>query len=525
MQEKHNTMVKIFIDEKSFEVEDGITVFKAAKEAGIAIPHLCYHDAFPPEGSCRMCLVEIEGLPKLELACSTQVRDGMKVFTKSERVVEARKGVLEFLLAEHPLDCPICDKAGDCKLQDYYETYGLFESQFREVKEKREKKAKIGKNLIHDEERCIICKRCVRFLKEVTHTQELGIFERGIHTSVNIYELLPVDNNYSGNLAQICPVGAITDTDFRFKTRSWLLKKGKSICPLCSRGCNISIEYHPGFPHFQVPKKVFRIYSLENPDVNGFWICDLGRYGYSYIDENRLDRIMIKKEEQKIEPTWEQSLQFIAEKIKGLNFLKKTSQIALVLNTWLSNEELFLIHKIFKSDLNVESIFFADRPQSEGDDILLTPERSPNRRGAQEMGLSIQPVKLETLATKTRLLLVFGSSIQDQFSSSDIKKVLDKIETKILFASHSNDLISFFDIVLPTALIAEKGGSLTNVEGRIQKFSPVFEPSGDSLPEWMMLADLGREFGINPSFYEQLKTPEAISIETEKEIPFFREKK
>lgn len=518
-------MAKIFIDEESFEVEDGITVFKAAKEAGIAIPHLCYHDAFPPEGSCRMCLVEIEGLPKLELACSTQVRDGMKVFTKSEKVDEARKGVLEFLLAEHPLDCPICDKAGDCKLQDYYEAYGMFENQFREVKEKREKKAKIGKNLIHDEERCVICKRCVRFLKEVTNTQELGIFERGIHTSVNIYDLSPVDNNYSGNLAQICPVGAITDIDFRFKTRSWFLKKEKSICPQCSRGCNISIEYHPGFPHFQVPKKVFRIYSLKNPDVNGFWICDLGRYGYSYIDKNRLDRIMIKKTEQKIEPTWELSSQFIAEKIKELNSLKKNSQITLVLNTWLSNEELFLIHKIFKSDLSVENIFFADRPQAEADDILLTPERSPNRRGAEEMGLNIKSVKLDTLAKGTRLLLVFGSFIQEHFNSSDIKKAVDKIETKILFTSHSNDLNPFFDIVLPTALIAEKGGSLTNVEGRIQKFSPVFEPPGDSFPEWMMLADLGREFGINSSFYEQLKTPEIISKEIEKEFPFFRVKK
>ncbi len=518
-------MAKIFIDEESFEVEDGITVFKAARDAGISIPHLCYHEAFPPEGSCRMCLVEIEGLPKLELACSTQVRDGMKVFTKSEKVVEARKGVLEFLLAEHPLDCPICDKAGDCKLQDYYDAYGLFESQFREVKEKREKKAKIGKSLIHDEERCVICKRCVRFLKEVTHTQELGIFERGVHTIVNIYDQVPVDNNYSGNLAQICPVGAITDTDFRFKTRSWFLEKGESICPLCSRGCNISIEYHPGAPHFQVPKKVFRISSRKNLDVNGFWICDLGRYGYSYIDENRLDRIQIKKGEQLTEPTWEQSLLFIVEKIKGLISSNKTAQIGLVLNTWLSNEELFLIHKIFKSDLKVENIFLADPPPAEGDERLLTPERSPNRKGAQEMGFALQPVKLEALAGKTQLLFVFGSFIQDHFSSADMTKALDKIEVKILLTAHSNDLNASFDIVLPTALIAEKGGSLTNVDGRIQRFTPVFDPPGESLPEWRILTDLGRECGINTSIYKPLMTPEAISKEIEKEIPFFRETK
>ncbi|MEE9389829.1 MAG: 2Fe-2S iron-sulfur cluster-binding protein, partial [Candidatus Aminicenantaceae bacterium] len=179
-------MVKITIDDRQIEVAEGTTILKAAEQEGIHIPHLCYHPAFPSEGNCRMCLVEIEGLPKLELACSTQVRDGMKVSTRSEQVVEARRGVLEFLLAEHPLDCPICDKAGECKLQDYYEEYGLFESQFNETKAKRAKKKEIGKSLIHDQERCILCTRCVRFLREVTKTQELGVFNRGLHSGINI---------------------------------------------------------------------------------------------------------------------------------------------------------------------------------------------------------------------------------------------------------------------------------------------------------------------------------------------------
>jgi NADH-quinone oxidoreductase subunit G len=177
-------MVKIFIDERELEVAEGTTILKAAESAGLQIPHLCYHKAFMPEGSCRMCLVEIEGIPKLELACSTQVREGMKISTKSERVTEARKGVLECLLAEHPIDCPICDKAGECKLQDYYEEYGLFDSEFNEYKEKRQKRIEIGKNLLHDQERCVLCRRCVRFLKEVTKTEELGVFQRGIHAEV-----------------------------------------------------------------------------------------------------------------------------------------------------------------------------------------------------------------------------------------------------------------------------------------------------------------------------------------------------
>ncbi len=514
-------MVKIFIDEIPVEVEEGTTVLKAAEKAGISIPHLCFHEAFPPEGSCRMCLVEIEGLPKLELACSTQAREGMKVFTKSEKVVEARKGVLEFLLAEHPLDCPICDKAGDCKLQDYYDEYGLFESQFSETKEKRAKKVKIGKNLIHDQERCILCRRCVRFLREVVKTQELGVFERGIHSSVNIYDLTPVNNNYSGNLAQICPVGAITDLDFRFKTRTWFLEKGESICPLCSRGCSIIIEYHPGHYRFGVPKKVYRIQANPNQEVNGFWICDLGRYGYSYLNENRLERIIVNRKEWNLEPVWNTIMKFLAQRLESLASGGKTSRIALILNSWLSNEELFLLHKIFKNDIKAGKIFFADPPQEEGDDFLLTPERSPNKRGAQEMGFDIKPVDFKALAVETDFIIAFGSFLAE----ADLKGALERIETKVLFASHLSGLDSLFDIVLPGALIAEKGGSLTNVDGRIQKFSAALDPPGESQPEWRTLAELGREAGINVDFYKGFTSPEEIFDGMAKEISFFKAEK
>jgi len=517
-------MIKIFIDEKAIEVEESKTILKAAEHAGIDIPHLCYHPAFPPEGTCRMCLVEIEGLPSLELACSTQVKDGMKVSTKSERVIEARKGVLEFLLAEHPPDCPICDKAGECSLQDYYEEYGLFENQFNEFKEKREKKVKIGKNLIHDMERCILCRRCVRFLKEVTKTQELGVFERGIHSEINILDGVLVDNNYSGNLAEICPVGAMTDSDFRFKTRTWFLKKGESICPLCSRGCSIFIEYHEGFSRFTLPKRVYRIRSRENHKNNGFWICDIGRYGYSYIDENRIDKIIVNNKEEGETITWEKTVVFLAEKIKRLYHMKKTSRIALILNTWLSNEELFLINKIFRNDLSVKNIYFTDPPEGEVDDLLLTSERSPNKRGAREIGFELMPIDLETLADKTDLLLIFGSFMFDQFNLAEIKSALDNIKMKIIFATHSNEKNSLVNIVLPMSLIAEKEGSLTNVDGIVQRFSPVLMAQGECQPEWKVLVNLAKELKINFKFYSQFSSPEAIFHEMKKEISFFEKK-
>ncbi|NIO48404.1 MAG: 2Fe-2S iron-sulfur cluster binding domain-containing protein [Candidatus Aminicenantes bacterium] len=517
-------MIKIFIDKDPVEVEEGTTVLKAAERAGIHIPHLCYHPAFPPEGSCRMCLVEIEGFPKLELACSTVVKKDMKISTKSERVVEARKAVLEFLLAEHPLDCPICDKAGDCKLQDYYDEYGLFESQFKEVKEKREKKLKIGKTLILDQERCILCTRCVRFLREVTETQELGVFHRGVHSSVNIYDGATVVNNYAGNLAEICPVGAITDEDFRFKTRSWFLEKRESICPLCSRGCNILIEYHPGFARFEVPKKVYRIKARENPEVNGFWICDRGRYGYSYLEEGRADQIILNKIDGENVLTWENISEYLGEKIKRLYSAKKATGIALILHTWLSNEELFLVHKIFKEDLKVEKIFFADPPQIEADGYLLTSDPSPNIRGALEIGFDIKTVDLDALADGTDFLLAFGPFLSGLFSLGDLKEALDKIKGKVLFSYYSNELNSLFDIVIPVALIAEKAGSLTNVDGIVQSFQPALEPPGESLPEWKVLADLGKKLGIDSKFFEKFTSPDAILGEMGKKITFFQEK-
>jgi len=515
-------MVKIFIDGNELEVREGTTILKAAEQAGIPIPHFCFHSAFPPEGSCRMCLVEIEGLPKLELACSTVVRQGLKVSTKSQKVIEARKGVLEFLLAEHPLDCPICDKAGDCRLQDYYQEYGLFESQFDENKERREKKVKIGKSLILDQERCVLCTRCVRFLIEVMKTEELGVFNRGLHSEINIYEGQSVSNNYSGNLAEICPVGAITDEDFRFKTRNWFLRSGESICPLCSRGCSIIIEYHPGFPRIPRTRRVYRVRAQENKEVNGFWICDRGRYGYSYLDQNRLDKIIVNNKEIMKEPSWSNALAFITERIKRLHYMKKTSAVALVADAWLSNEELFLLRKIFKDDLKIEKMYLVDPKPADGDGFLLTSERSPNRRGAQEAGFELGPLSLGGLAEGIEFILVFSPSLSEVFSLTDVKNALERIDTKVLFTPYSSDLNSLFDIVLPSALIAEKGGSLTNIDGKVQSFAPVLEPPGESLPEWKMLVDLAKELGINFGYYRQFSSPDTILAEMGKEISFFR---
>lgn len=514
-------MAKIFIDDQALEVGDGLTVLRAAEGAGIHIPHFCYHPAFVPGGSCRMCLVEVEELPKLELACSTVVKEGMKVQTKSAQVVEARRGVLEFLLAEHPLDCPICDKAGECKLQDYFEEYGLFESQFKEPKEKREKKITISKNLILDRERCILCTRCVRFLNEITKTEDAGVLNRGIHSEISIYDSDLIENNYSGNLAELCPVGAITDADFRFKTRAWFLEKKESICPLCSRGCNIIIDSHPGFPRVKMAQRVYRVRARQNKDVNAHWICDFGRYSYSYLDEARQEKLVMKKDGRDMGLSWEKTLIMLAEKIKGLIFRKKLSRIAVVLNTWLSNEELFLADKIFRKELHLENIFVVDPSQGKGDEFLLTDERTPNKRGLQEIGLPDSAPDLNIWAEKIDLLLIFGFFLTQRFSLTDLKNALDKIRTKVLFACHKSSLDSLVDIIIPTPLIAEKSGTLTNVQGKVQAFSPALDFTGEGLPEWRALLDLAKELKVNYKYFWQLTSPELVRQNMGKEIPFF----
>jgi NADH-quinone oxidoreductase subunit G len=514
-------MAKIFIDEKELDVAEGTTILRAAESAGLKIPHLCYHKAFMPEGTCRMCLVEIEGLPKLELACSTQVREGMKVSTKSESVIEARRGVLECLLAEHPIDCPICDKAGECKLQDYYEEYGLFDSEFDEDKEKRQKRIEIGKNLLHDQERCVLCRRCVRFLAEVTKTHELGVFHRGIHAEVTTYDGILVDNNYSGNLAEICPVGAITDKDFRFKARTWFLKSGESICPLCSRGCNIYVESHQGFSRFSLPKRVYRIRTRENQMVNGFWICDKGRYDYSYLDQERLDKISVRNSQDSA--TWPKITSQIAGEIGRLYHMKRSAHIGLILQTWFTNEELFLLDKIFRNDINIDKICFLDPPDVKEDDFLLTAERTPNKRGAKELGFDLNPTDWKKFFDDVDLLLVFAAPLQDGVDVGPMKEALEKIETKVLFASHNHEINSMFDIVFPMSLIAEKGGSLTNIVGTVQNFSPALDAPGDCKPAWQFLVELAKKLNINFEFYNPFSSLESIREAMKKENPFFRE--
>ena len=234
-------MIKITIDGKELEVDPKLTIIQAASQNGIEIPHFCWHPKLSISGNCRMCLVEIEKMPKLAISCATQVAEGMVIKTKSEKVVKARNAVMEFLLINHPLDCPICDEAGECKLQDYTYKYSIGSSRFQEDKIHKPKRVELGPNVMLDVERCIMCSRCIRFSEEIAHQKVLTFTERGTHVILTTFPGTKLDNPYSMNVVDICPVGALTSRDFRFKARVWEMSSTESICIGCARGCNTNV--------------------------------------------------------------------------------------------------------------------------------------------------------------------------------------------------------------------------------------------------------------------------------------------
>ncbi|MGA2360928.1 MAG: 2Fe-2S iron-sulfur cluster-binding protein [Candidatus Aminicenantales bacterium] len=491
-------MVTIQIDGRTMQVPTGTTVLKVADQAGIVIPRFCYHPAFEPEGSCRMCLVEIEDLPKLDLACSTVVREGMNVWTSTPKVLQARKNVLEFLLADHPLDCPICDKAGECFLQDYYDKHGRYASRFLEAKEKKEKKIPIGKRLLLDRERCVLCTRCVRFLRRVTGTGELGVFERSVKAEIGIDEGTEIVNNYSGNLVDICPVGAITDGDFRFKTRVWFLEKGRTVCPRCSRGCNIVVQSVRNYPLSGRQRRIYRIVPAENQDVNGYWICDFGRFGYHDIEDNRLTAIAVNRggPAEGRPHSWEDIVKGLAAEIRALVDAGRASSLAVILTSSLTNEELAACRKLFADALGVRSIFFADPKPGKADGYLLTADRTPNGSGAAALGFSPGLPELEKLAGAPDLLIIFGPHLLEHYPAERLADSLKGIRRKYLLAAHRSGLDALADIVLPTAHPAEKKGSFTNVKGTAQSFECAVKPPRGCLPEGEILSRLAAELGV-----------------------------
>lgn len=485
-------MPKLTIDGKEIEVPAGTTIIQAAEKLGIDIPRYCYHPALPVSGNCRICMVEVEKQPKLQIACYTPVADGMVVKTTSQKVLDVRKTVLEFLLVNHPLDCPVCDQAGECKLQDYYMDHGQYDSRLADVKVKKEKKAvSIGPNVMLDQERCILCTRCVRFADNITKTSELGVFERGDHSQLDVYPGKQLDNNYSANVVDICPVGALTDKDFRFKCRVWYLDKTNSVCPGCSMGCNITVEWDKSRPHQHKKDRVMRLKPRLNPDVNNYWICDHGRYNYHFIDDNRILSPQFKNDVV----NWEKAVGMIADAFKPLKIANRLDRIAVLVSAQLTNEDLFAAKKLFKDDLKISHVDFrvAEKP-GPADDFLLKSDRNPNTAGANTIfpseGVSAEQIIHKAKQGELDILYVFGHDLVKLYGKDTVAQIAKKVKLFVYQGSNINETCSYAHLNLPSTVYSEKDGTFTNCQGRVQRIRPAFAPLGESKGDWQILAML-----------------------------------
>ncbi|MEI8386401.1 MAG: molybdopterin-dependent oxidoreductase [Verrucomicrobiota bacterium] len=490
------TMVNVQVDGEWKQFPKGTRLIEACMTSGKFIPHYCYHPKLSSPGNCRMCLVEL-GMPKMTpdrkpvldadgrpeiswgprpaISCATEVSEGIGVRTASPMVEECRNSVLEFLLINHPLDCPVCDQAGECRLQEFSVEFGKGESRFIEEKVKKPKRVDLGERIVLDDERCIMCSRCIRFMQEIAHDDVLGFLNRGSHTTLSVYPGKRLDSNYSLNTVDICPVGALTSKDFRFKMRVWFLKETKSIDVNCGTGSNIVISSRENVVH--------RITPRENDAVNSCWMPDSHRLNFHYLDsDDRLKDPIVRGEEAPAK--WQKALAVAAEKLKG----RKPDETAIVASARMTNEELFLVRRLATA-LGIRNIDVLPRPQK-GDGFLVSDDGNPNTSGAKLLGVATGRLPEIVHAIEKGLitgLVVLGEDAADCGIS---EFALKGLELLVAMGILKNKTTPHATVVLPSSAWAEKRGSMINVNNRLQRLNQAIQPPGHARDDWEILRDL-----------------------------------
>ncbi len=513
------------------------TMLQACQYAGVEIPHYCYHPKLPIAGNCRMCLVEFglplmgpdrkpllneDGTPKIArqvlpydpslprgaIACATSISPGMEIYPSSPATKQMREGVLEGLLINHPLDCPICDQAGECKLQEYSVEYGQAESRFVETKVHKPKAVDLGPRIMLDDERCILCSRCVRFSRDIAGDDALGFVNRGSYSTLINYPGRPFANNYTLNTVDLCPVGALTSKDFRFQMRVWFLKETKSLCTSCGTGCNIVIGSRE--------ERIYRYEPRQNDGVNSCWMCDAGRLNYKWI--GRADRLLecqTRSAQRGLAPTtWSAALNEIADRLKKAT----PGSVAIVASARQTNEELWLLSKL-KAKLGALS---DSVPRlGEGDKLLVNADKNPNANGARltgicftEIGINLPLIAEGIRSGRIQALIVFGEDVTKHGFSADLLRRLDALIVSDILPNKTTEAAHY---LLPGCAHAEKRGTLTNVKGRVQKFMKAVEPRGDARPEWEFL----RELVDHVTGQDGMGTIEGVFNQMAKEVPAF----
>lgn len=485
-------MPTLTIDGRPIDAPAGSTVIQAAERLGLFIPRYCYHPGLSIAGNCRICLVEIEKTPKLQIACNTPVTDGMVVHTTSAKAEDGRRAVLEFLLANHPLDCPVCDQSGECDLQNFYMNFGLYNARFREHKVKKKKAVAIGTHVMLDQERCILCSRCVRFTDEVSRTGEFGIFNRGDRAEVALYPGQRLDNPYSGNVVDICPVGALTDRDSRFKARVWYLSSAPTVCNGCAQGCNVDVHYVLDRPHLNEGARVLRLKPRYNAEVNQWWMCDEGRYGFGWIDQRRLTHVRHRG----VDVTWDDAGAAIAASLAALRENGNGSRLGVIASAQLTNEELFLVREVFGGVPGAKVTASVPARPGAADTFLMKSDRNPNTRGAALLGL-IGPdapdaahLVDEALRGHLDALWIFGHDLTAMFGADTVDELSSKLGLFVFSGTNENPTAAWSQWILPTAAYLEKDGTFVNCHDRIQRIGRAFSPLGNAMEDWRLLLDL-----------------------------------
>jgi len=501
-------MPKITINEKEINAKPSDTILRAAERAGIEIPHFCYHPELQYVGSCRLCMVEVAKAPKLMTACSTMVTDGMVVNTESEKVKKARAAVLEFILSNHPLDCPICDKAGECPLQNNYFKYSAKDSRFEEKKWNKKKTVDLGPTITHDEERCILCTRCVRFMQDIAKSPQLIVAKRGSRNTLTTYPGEPLDNPYSLNTVDICPVGALTSKDFRFKCRAWYLKSSRSVCPFCARGCNIIIQHKDDIIHRILPDK--------NDDINGLFMCDHGRLSKNLVhSEDRIFEPVVnaRNAEKRTKATYEKAFAETSSKLSAIVKKHGHGSVGVIISQYLSIEEAYLAARLFTEGINTPNFAVLDSEDGfDGfefhDDYLISKDKSPNKAGIAELlkKMGKSPISFDTVekisaAGRLNAIVFIGPSAgYSQFYAAH-RKIFEKCGFVVSITTHERNMAVSSDVLIPLLTWAETSGHFLNSKGILQKYnSAVFPKNPNAMPNAEMLGALSSACGLKTHY-------------------------
>ena len=446
--------MKLFVNGREVEVEAGKNLIDAIGAVGIEIPHLCYHPALGADGNCRMCLVGIEdGRPPLVPACKTPAVEGMKVQLDTEKIKKIQRDVLEFQLINHPVDCPVCDQAGECSLQDYYMTYGGEKSRMHVPQVAKGKKMDMGAGVLHDQERCVLCGRCVRFTRQITKTGELGIVNRTDYARVAVFPGRPLDNRYALNIVDLCPVGAMTAADFRFRQRVWFLKTEEGVCRGCSKGCSIYVDHNREKYKDDV---IFRLRPRHNDQVNGYFMCDEGRMSYKAENEGRLSQALMGERPTAFDAAFE----------AAVKELKKAENILVLLSPNCTLEEMIAVRSLAE-EKNARLFGYADAyvKEGDGDDYLVRDDKSANRKGLEMLHIDTSEAAFKDAVNNADLLLIFNN---DRFMLKGAR--LLKGKRVIAVATHETALTKTAAISMPAASWSETAGSVVNIDGVLQTF-------------------------------------------------------